>query len=299
MANEAIVIAYDELVKHQAPDMLGGISAFGFVGPKGEPMALLNEACHAALGRPGYAPKAVYTWFKSHKEFRDLNIKFINFLLDPKVSPYREILEANPPVQAKPFTKAINTPEFGYQHGYILYNLAIPGNLLGNFCIASRWVYEHKPEVELWDKLVEHGVQPAVALFISANFASNKDGGNKYQFRGYDAGHHALNLFAVGMDYFENFCHGKTANRLPDYNKQQNYIPCNTVWGQNVAGYDLRGVKIKTPPGTQKYKDYLTKKYLKVKETSSSFGVTVEIHELLTLKHIVEIAQEEQQRIGL
>jgi hypothetical protein len=113
---------------------------------------------------------------------------------------------------------------FAMKHGFVIQNLDLPANLIGNFCIATRQPYEYLNMVKRWSQFCKDGVHPNVAYV----FAEGLYGYNSW--RTVSHGHEAIDPVLISVEAVSNFCHGKVGWPNQPFKKSGNYLPCCKVW---------------------------------------------------------------------
>ncbi len=290
-AKASIQLAYKEMLTQEgardAPfgGSGGPLCSYGRVSPKGRVKTENNAPCHASLQHWDSCDVEVfYNWHRHHTA-PTYNRAWVKFLLS-KQSPWRAVTGASPPITVK--GKLINSPRFVLKHGFILYNLDVPANLMVNFLIASRAAYEHPKQIKWWKWLVDAGIHPAVAFFFCGQVHSRVS--KRYTLNWTSYGHWALNEDGCDKDYFKNFCTGTVVRPSKLFSESTSYRPCNKVWG--------------TPDMVDRhdYAEYFDGAYGKQQKTitvPSAFGGKPRVVKSYTKRKLIQCISKEQRRIGL
>lgn len=134
--------------------------------------SLNNRICWGGVydmaGEPAKKSEALLCFFgrqKGEKEKRWYKYIFGKF------SPYKKVLEANPPIEiAKGVT--INTIDYALDHGFVFYNLGeTPARLMMSFLLACRCYYEAEPHSNTIDALIEGGLEEKIAFRLGTFFS--------------------------------------------------------------------------------------------------------------------------------
>lgn len=194
----------------------------GYVTEKGHVKTGKTYVCHADLGDFKKA-QALWTLFPHSYQGavpKKIELKFIDYLM--KRSPWKHV-----PVMLD--------KNFVWDHGFLVEDMTVPANLMGNFCVVTRMCGERPDAINFWNEMVEAGVNENVALLFALSINTTPKQAYYYSdemsWSKYDKGHDPFNAFSMTKEYAENFVAGKVADKKEEFGKNPNYRPCNTVWG--------------------------------------------------------------------
>lgn len=97
----------------------------------------------------------------------------------------------------------------------------VPANMLQGALITTRNMWEHSPNIQLWDKLVKAGIEENKA-FVMSMAVSPVDNGREVFLRGLDTDHLAI-CSDIRMDGLEAFLQGSPLYTTGDYNRSGDY----------------------------------------------------------------------------
>lgn len=212
-------------------------------------------ACHAYMNgmlqqQGNQRPVVVYSQYvhpaKSHK-MEETTIRFFDWITGQSytMSPWAAVLQGC----SEEAYKFMDGNAFSY--GFVFDNLdTVPANYLHNFLVASRMPKEWPSLIKMWQRFIDAGVDPALAMFFSAVFQERqtyKSGVytplGHYYMSGMNHYDWPLDHATCGEDYLLNFMHGRvdTSVLCPPWAVADRYIPVNRIWGDNALGSGTKG----------------------------------------------------------
>jgi len=133
-------------------------------------------------------------------------------------------------------------PELAWTKGFVITDMNLPANLVGNFCIATRIPCEHPTVVTRWHEFVSAGINENLALIFASCLRAGSHNNDDYTDKPdkllwkRSPGHYPLDVFDADVSYVENFCLGRVVQPNHPLLTSPQYTPCNTVWGETYGG---------------------------------------------------------------
>jgi len=250
---------------------------YGVVKKDGDIYVSPNKACHAQMhSMPkdctaiwSKFPKPGHGYHGDKVKITEQTLKFNDWLLHR--SPWAQVFVPT-------------TTEFATKKGFVIADLNQAANLIVNALIATRIPSEHYWEVARWNDLVDAGVHENMAFILTVSF-----GREGVKLSG-GIGHHPLDPNELTMEAVEAFMNGTPKGCNHPYVKNQDYKPCNKVWGGNIKGdFNYQG---------NPYGCYIEKQYPIKKEAGARmFRVSDDAYMKYPLARLVEIGITETGRI--
>lgn len=184
--------------------------------------------CYADLEDVKSIPQAVYIVLYGSRIPEAQRLRYISWLIGPR-SPWREYLRKR--------KNKFWDPEFIHQHGLIMDDMSIPGNVLGNFLISARFMSEYPERMKLWGPLVEAGVNEAYAFWLShMHYVTFRQVAESYI-----NGHCGIDVVNAPEENLIQFVTGKIIKPSAPYKLNRRYRPCNVIFqGKNWNYYDAK-----------------------------------------------------------
>lgn len=262
----------------KAAPQCNSVSTFGVINTDGNVYHQdLHGPCHASLGGGLGTASVLWTTAKGQKN-KTLS-RFYEWLVSPE-SPYAPLFESLRKNSIVGDDDLLST-EFVAKYGFILPDMDLPGNLIGNFCIATRQYLEYKARVEIWEKLVGLGIDPALS-FVWCGYGAFAGGTVNLGVAEY-YGHSCFDM-NMAKDVVENFTLGKQAEPIRAFAEGKTYRPCNVIWGSHPD---------------YSYITFIDKEYIAVKKKAKrAFDAGEEaVSRIVTWDRFVEILKAEEKRI--
>lgn len=237
----------------------GDNAVFGSTTNSGANITRYSYPCHAPLrGSAANDTQAVWSVMCKPQKHEKAVRAFFDWITSHEVSPWRNLLKAQPEVKYKDWL--VNSKEFQWTYGFVFDNLTeMPSNLLMNFLVVTRMPKEWPKAIDRWHKLVtEEGIHPGVAFVFLRSFYRSSNGGGGQAGGISESNSMDGNLFGpkdvtqclvlsnasfydwpldipnAGPDYVSNFVLGIPANPLPSFAKDKpGYTKVNNIWGEN------------------------------------------------------------------
>ncbi len=149
-----------------------------------------------------------------------------NYMLDPKISPWRGALKGSEIIYAEHPEKKDGIK---YPIAFVIRDMDVPFQLIGSLCISSRMCWAFTGYLSGFTKLMQSGFSAADAAFITANvYLLPKDKGFGYPY----TGDYAFNTYYYqDMDY-DRFVNAKVDIPTPNsIHKGESYNSTNTIFG--------------------------------------------------------------------
>lgn len=200
-----------DILKGQNPSKPDGFY-FGGITSTGEPLEYNNRACHFDMMEMR-AVDAFYTFMPpvtfTQKSTPDLFFRYTKWLITE--SPWKNVPDKVDVV-------------FATEHGFVISNLELPANLVGNFCIATRQPAEYWAKIVRWGEFCDAGVHPNVAFLFASGLWS------KNTWRSMATGHEPLDIHNMSKRAAYNFYTGTVGSPNHLLRRSLKYTPCNKVW---------------------------------------------------------------------
>ncbi len=171
----------------------------------------LKELWVSLWAQPGQEEQASVYWY---------------YMLDPKISPWRDALKDCEIIYAEDPYKKIKGKR---PVAFVLKDFSCPWQLTAALCITSRMCWQQAGYLTAFTKFLDNGFSTPDAAFLCANiYLSNK--GDKFKFP--YAGDYAFDTYHFkNMDY-DKFVNGKYVIPNPaNVHSGQHYNPTNNIFG--------------------------------------------------------------------
>lgn len=195
---------------------------FGGVYDTGRIKHQENRGCHASLPEIKGA-EAIYTFTPPPQKA---------IVDDKMMEEWAEWMATTSPwAKAKVFYP-VKDIKFAAKQGFIIHDTELPGNLIGNFCVATRQPGEHPYHIKQWHEFCKiKGVDPNVAYFIACGIDARGNWSPSW------GAHHPITHEELSYKGFVNFCNGVVGSPTSPFKSSGRYTPCNTVWNpKNASG---------------------------------------------------------------
>ena len=163
---DEMVLEAFELLKDLKPR--NAVNAFAFLYPDGSRKVVRDGACYNQVPASKAGASVFCTATTRYDQANDpKKVKEYIAMMISKDTPYWADLISKQDFDLTVGEHEVWTPEFIYDYGFIFTNLNVPANLIIQFCINMRLVWEGNATFKTWCELTDHGIDPWTAFCYS------------------------------------------------------------------------------------------------------------------------------------
>lgn len=283
---ELIEIARAALTKLRLDAL--GVASYGCVDADGSSYSALNEVCHAACSgfvsrNEGVILYTITTGLNvpSNPVPDDIKLRYFEWLCSAE-SPWADCLN-----------NGLNTDaRFVSEYGLLITDLDKHGkNLVIASLAASRACFEHPSHINMWDKLVQDGVEPRWAFFVAGFVTFSGQDTVVYGMRS-GVNHWPLHPWSASEKYIKNYLTQTVKFDEIPFSATGHGTSVGGAWGP--LGEITNNKWGSSCYGTSTYWDDLKKKVKsKFKQDPGDF-VSIEQGDY---KSFLEVIKQEQERL--